>query len=155
MSCGIGRNQDWDPELLWLWCRLTATVPIQPLGWEPPYATGSALKRQKKKKKKKKGEAFLPLWDGGELQAFPSSSGVPSFCCWQALSYSAGEKDWDAQGHNSSNSSTAPWPCDLAFPWIHFLDLEKMRTSQCSGLRTNYPCLQAELTTAVTLGGVS
>ena len=50
-----------------LWCRLqiqlgsgtavavaAATVPIQPLAWEPPCAMGMALKRPKKKKKKKK-----------------------------------------------------------------------------------------------------
>ena len=28
------------------------TAPIRPLAWEPPYASGAALKRQKKKKKK-------------------------------------------------------------------------------------------------------
>ena len=39
-----------------LWCRLqtrlrpVATAPIQPLVWEPPLATGVALKIQKKKK---------------------------------------------------------------------------------------------------------
>ena len=32
-----------DPVLLWLWYRPAATVPIQPLAWEPPYAL--ALKR--------------------------------------------------------------------------------------------------------------
>ena len=35
--------------LLWLWCRLAAVAPIPPLAWEPPYATGMALKRLKKK----------------------------------------------------------------------------------------------------------
>ena len=54
--------------MLWLWCRLAATAPIQPLAWEPPYAVGAAqeiatittttttttTKRQKTKKKKKK-----------------------------------------------------------------------------------------------------
>ena len=29
-----------------------ATAPIRPLAWEPPYAAGAALKRQKTKKKK-------------------------------------------------------------------------------------------------------
>ena len=38
-----------DPTLLWLWCRLVATVLI--LAWEPPYAVGAALKRQKTRKK--------------------------------------------------------------------------------------------------------
>ena len=39
-----------DPEWLWLWHRLAATVPIGPLTWEPPYAAGMALKKQKTKK---------------------------------------------------------------------------------------------------------
>ena len=54
MSCGVGRRLVLDPALLWLWCRLAATVQIQPLAWEPPYAAGAALKRQKEKEKKKK-----------------------------------------------------------------------------------------------------
>ena len=29
-----------------------ATAPIRPLAWEPPYAVGAALKRQKNRKKK-------------------------------------------------------------------------------------------------------
>ena len=37
--------------LLWLWYRLVATALIAPLAWEPPYATGAALKKKKKKKK--------------------------------------------------------------------------------------------------------
>ena len=40
--------------LLWLWCGPAATVPIRPLAWEPPYAAGAALEREKDKKKKKK-----------------------------------------------------------------------------------------------------
>ena len=35
-----------DPALLGLWCRPAATAPIWPLAWEPPYAVGTALKRQ-------------------------------------------------------------------------------------------------------------
>ena len=50
MNCGVGRRSSLDPELLWLWRRQAATALIEPLGWEPPYATGAALKRQKKKK---------------------------------------------------------------------------------------------------------
>ena len=33
-----------------LWRRLAATALIRPLVWEPPYAVGVALKRQKTKK---------------------------------------------------------------------------------------------------------
>ena len=40
--------------LLWLWSWPAATALIRPLGWEPPYAVGVALKRPQKKKKKKK-----------------------------------------------------------------------------------------------------
>ena len=57
MSCGVGPRCGSDPTLLWLWCRPVSTGPIQPLAWEPPYASGAALenaKRQKKKKKKKR-----------------------------------------------------------------------------------------------------
>ena len=31
----------------------SATAPIGPPAWAPPYATGAALKKKKKKKKKK------------------------------------------------------------------------------------------------------
>ena len=48
MSCGIGPRYVSDPALLWLWCRPAATAPVQPLGWEPPFAAGVALKKKKK-----------------------------------------------------------------------------------------------------------
>ena len=52
MSCGVGQRCSSDPELLWLWCRPTATASFGALAWEPPYAVGVALQRQKEKKKK-------------------------------------------------------------------------------------------------------
>ena len=36
--------------LLWLWYRLAAAAPIQPLAQELPYAAGTAMKRKEKKK---------------------------------------------------------------------------------------------------------
>ena len=39
-----------DPAMLWLWHRLAAAALIQPLAWEPLYAAGADLKRQKNKK---------------------------------------------------------------------------------------------------------
>ena len=42
-----------DLALLWLQSRPAAIAPIRPLVWEPPYAAGAALKREKTKKKKK------------------------------------------------------------------------------------------------------
>ena len=35
-------------DLVSLWCRLAAAAPVQPLPWDPPYATGVALKSSKK-----------------------------------------------------------------------------------------------------------
>ena len=74
MSCGVGCRRGSDPMLLWLWRRLVATAPIQPLAWEPPYAAGAAqeiattttttttTKRQKDKKKK------WAIWDKISLE---------------------------------------------------------------------------------------
>ena len=45
MSCGVGHGRGSDLVLLWLWCRPAATALSPALAWEPPYATGSALKR--------------------------------------------------------------------------------------------------------------
>ena len=49
MSCDVGHRRGSDLALLWLWCGPVARAPIRPLAWEPPYAVGVALKRQKKK----------------------------------------------------------------------------------------------------------
>ena len=40
-SGGVGCKRGSDPTLLWLWRRLVATAPIQPLAWEPLYAAGA------------------------------------------------------------------------------------------------------------------
>ena len=44
MSCGVGHRCGSDTTLLWLWHRLAAVALIGPLAWEPPRATGAALK---------------------------------------------------------------------------------------------------------------
>ena len=59
MSSGIGHRRGSDPTLLWPWRRLVATALIVPLAWEPPYATGVALKREKDQKKKKKYYIYI------------------------------------------------------------------------------------------------
>ena len=56
VSCGVDGKCSLDPTFLWLWHKLAAVAPIQPLAWELPYAAGAALKSEKKKKKKKKKE---------------------------------------------------------------------------------------------------
>ena len=71
MSCGVGCRRGSDPELLWLWLwrKLVTTAPIQPLAWEPPYATGAA-QRNSKKKRDKYQDLFGNLEEGwGGLQS--------------------------------------------------------------------------------------
>ena len=59
MSCGVGCRRGSDPTLmwlplwLWLWHRPAAVALIGPLAWEPPYATGAALKKQKEEREKR------------------------------------------------------------------------------------------------------
>ena len=67
VSCGVGRRRGSDPTLvwLWLWCRLAATAPIRLLAWEPPFAEGVALERQKDKNKNQSLWEF-PLWPRGD-----------------------------------------------------------------------------------------
>ena len=49
-SFSVGHRHVSDPELLWLWHRPAAVLPVRPQAWELPYATGVALERKKKKK---------------------------------------------------------------------------------------------------------
>ena len=44
-----GHRRSSDLALLWLWRRLTAVAPIQPLVWELSYAAGTTLKKRRKK----------------------------------------------------------------------------------------------------------
>ena len=50
-----------DLVLLWLWCRQAAKASIRSLAWEPPYATGAALKKTKKKNFFLNENTYLPL----------------------------------------------------------------------------------------------
>jgi len=59
MSCGVDCRRGSDLVLLWLWCRPVATAPIWTLTWEPPYATGVALKDKKQKNKQNMGVSIF------------------------------------------------------------------------------------------------
>ena len=59
MSCSVGLEFGFDLELLLLWHRPEVPAPIRPLAKEPPYVTGTALKKKKKKSSEK-----LPLFLG-------------------------------------------------------------------------------------------
>ena len=65
VSCGVGHRRGLGLSLLWLWCRPAATAPIQPLGWEPPYASGATPEKTKDKKNKKGGGNPLLIVSNG------------------------------------------------------------------------------------------
>ena len=50
MSYGVGHRCGLDMMLLWLWHKPAAAALIRPVAWEPPYATGAALKSTHTKK---------------------------------------------------------------------------------------------------------
>ena len=62
MSYGVGCRCGSDPAFLWLWYSLATAALIRPLAWEPPYAAGVALKRQKERKDKSRGPEFKALF---------------------------------------------------------------------------------------------
>ena len=53
MSCGGGCRHSSDLMFLWLWCRPAAAALILSLAWEPPYASGVALKIKETNEKPK------------------------------------------------------------------------------------------------------
>ena len=42
-SCGAGCRRGSDLMLQWLWRKLAGTGLIQPLAWEPPYASSASI----------------------------------------------------------------------------------------------------------------
>ena len=82
--CRCGSN----PALLWLWHRPGAVAPIRPLAWEPPYATGVALKRPKthththknKKTKKQKKRKKNRKDEGSYFKASAHGTGKFEHC---------------------------------------------------------------------------
>ena len=98
------------PAWLWLWCRLAAVAPIQPLAWESLYASGAALKR--KKKKKNGAERYLSVLEAENFQikalaALVSGEGRPPcgqiavFVCCNLTGWKGGGRSPQAllQGH--------------------------------------------------------
>ena len=91
MSCGVGHTRGAGLTLLWLCCRLAAVALTGPLAWEPLYAVGAALKRQKEKEKKKnkcsqcirniKRKPFLKNADGVEKRAWETAQVVKRNIC--------------------------------------------------------------------------
>ena len=75
----MGHRHDLDLAWLWLWYRPAATALILPLAWEPPYAAGEALKKDKRQKKEKElPGAWQEGREGGRARLYPSLT----LCGW-------------------------------------------------------------------------
>ena len=65
MTCGVGRRRSSDLAWLWLWlwCMLAAIALIQPLAWEPPYASRGSPEKTKNKTKMRERDShwFRPV----------------------------------------------------------------------------------------------
>ena len=76
MSCGVGCRRGSD------------TAPIQPLAWEPPYASGAAqeiattTKNKKTKKKKKIGVSVVLPWLTNPTRNHEVVGSVPALAQW-------------------------------------------------------------------------
>ena len=88
MSCGVGHRHGSDLGLLWH--RPVAVLPIRPLAWELPYATGAAIKNKLKLKLKNKeiGVPLMAQWKQIQLrtmrlqvQSLALLSGSRIWCC--------------------------------------------------------------------------
>ena len=119
MSCSVGHQHCLDPALLWLWP--AATASIWPLAWEPPYAVGAALERQKKKKSWKSlflnhflmtciwgtsSEVWQPLFHF--METSPTHTGEP----WD---YSNFWRTVSPYLHSTTISASFVW----SFPFFH------------------------------------
>ena len=78
MNCGVGCRRSLDLVLLWLWCRPVAPAPNRPLVWEPPCASGAALKRQEKKLKSVKRKMTAGYQISQSLSIFIRSQNGPT-----------------------------------------------------------------------------
>ena len=117
MSCGVGHRCGSDLALLWLWCRLAAPALIRPLAWEPPYATGAALK-SKKKESESYGESSLICGLNGlnvihvnsVLFSFFFFLFLLSFSSWREDTQVFSRHSWIAatRGHHTSRELSHP-----------------------------------------------
>ena len=109
VSCGVGRRRGSDPMLVWLWCRLAATAPIQPLAWELAYAEGAALKRKKKERKRKRHVKICVACHSRPSIVWPVFMAFPEWACsdgqkigeyWLVAGLGVGGKGHSCYGSN-------------------------------------------------------
>ena len=92
MSRGTSHRRGSDLVLLWLWCRPAATALIQPLVWEPPYASGVVLNQKKRSFPKKHRKLSIKSLESIHL------SGVNQTCLIKGVREAALYKDGGKMG---------------------------------------------------------
>ena len=85
VSCGVGCRQGSEPTLLRLWCRPEGTAAVLSLAWEPPCATGVALRRKNQNQKTPKKLSDISIVEGEEKS--PSSICNPTGTFWQNIKH--------------------------------------------------------------------
>ena len=78
VSCGVVQRCSSDPTLLWLWHRSAAIALIQPLAWEPPYATGVALKTKNQNKANLQKPMVVPPALRRQFQSLAWHQSIPT-----------------------------------------------------------------------------
>ena len=109
MSCGVGCRCSLNLALPWLQCKPAVVAPIWPLLWEPPYALGEALKRQKTKKRERMKSLFSPV---------PWSS-----CTQVLLALNAKNSGSSSSQYQIASHGNLTWGLELSFPWVNFCNI--------------------------------
>ena len=98
MSCGIGCRHGSAPTLLRLWRRPAAAALIQPLAWEPPYATRPTPPKKRKLTRSRKS---LPLWGFFYLEEASNrweNNLTKGHWLWTEISIVLWRRDWRKRG---------------------------------------------------------
>ena len=119
----VGHRWGSDPAMLWLWHQPAATAPIRPLAWEPPYAVGVALKRQKKR--------------------HILSSTIFSYNSWKNHSKMA-RREWKAHNTKISFSLIFLLPFSYLSHRLNLFRKSNLRTHSCRGAKPTALCLKKE-----------
>ena len=82
MNSAVGRRHVSDLALLWLWLWTASVAPIRPLAWEPPYASGVAIKSKTKNMKTQTGIPHCGAVETNPTRNIEVSGSIPGLTQW-------------------------------------------------------------------------